>query len=127
MTERSLQSALLAARAASAKSAHDILVLQVAGLTTITDHFVICSGPTDRAVASIVDEILKELRDVGVKPYRIEGMEDRRWVLIDFLDFVAHVFHQEERDFYELERLWRDATPIRFDEVDVAADLDPAG
>lgn len=110
--------ALLAAEAASSKKAEDIIVLDVGELLGITDFFVICSARNERQVGTVVDEVLKRLRDAGVKPYRVEGDKDQRWVLIDFLDIVVHVFHIEEREFYELERLWQDAPRVPFDETD---------
>lgn len=108
--------ALIAAQAASAKKAEEIVVLEVADLIGITDYFVICSGSNERQVATIIDEVTKELRGHGVKPYRIEGQRDRRWTLIDYLDIVVHVFHAEEREFYGLERLWQDAPRVVFEE-----------
>ncbi|HVE76431.1 MAG TPA: ribosome silencing factor [Actinomycetota bacterium] len=108
--------ALMAAEAASSKKAEDIIVLDVGELLGITDFFVICSARNERQVATVVDEVLKRLREAGIKPYRVEGDKEQRWVLIDFLDIVVHVFHIEEREFYELERLWQDAPRVPFDE-----------
>lgn len=85
------------------------MVLEVSTLIGITDFFVICSGNNERQVATIVDEVEKKLREAGHKPYRREGERENRWVLLDYLDVVVHVFHAEEREFYELERLWQDA------------------
>ena len=113
----SMEQALAAARAASAKLATDIVILDVRPLIGITDYFVICSGRNERQVATIVEEIEKQLGEEGVKAYRREGDRQARWVLLDYLDFVVHVFHTEEREYYELERLWRDA-----DRVDVGED-----
>lgn len=91
------------------------MILEVAPLIAITDYFIICSGNSERQVATIVEEIEKRLRDQGVKPYRREGLQEKRWVLLDYLDFVIHVFRKEEREFYELERLWRDAERVAFE------------
>jgi ribosome-associated protein len=113
----SMEQALAAARAASSKLATDIVILDVRTLIGITDYFVICSGRNERQVATIVEEIEKQLGQDGVKAYRREGERQARWVLLDYLDFVVHVFHTEEREYYELERLWRDA-----DRVDVGED-----
>ena len=112
-----MDQALAAARAASSKLATDIVILDVRPLIGITDYFVICSGRNERQVATIVEEIEEQLGAQGVKAYRREGDRQARWVLLDYLDFVVHVFHTEEREYYELERLWRDA-----DRVDVAED-----
>lgn len=118
-----IEMALAAARAASSKLAEDIVILEVSPLLAITDYFVICSGHNERQVQSIVEEVERQLLPLGVKPYRQEGEHQHRWVLVDYLDFVLHVFHAEEREYYELERLWRDAGRIDFDDArEVAGD-----
>lgn len=86
-------------------------------LLGITDYFVICSGSSERQVGTIVEEIEKQLRGRGSRPYRREGEQERRWVLLDYIDIVVHVFHTEARGFYELERLWKDAPRVPFDEA----------
>lgn len=88
------------------------MILEVAPLLGLTDFFVIASGNTERQVGTIVEEVETQLRAAGMKPYRREGERERRWVLLDYLDFVVHVFHREDREFYELERLWKDAVRI---------------
>ena len=108
--------ALIAARAASAKQAGDIVILDVGDLIGITDYFVICSGKNERQVATIIDEVERRLRAAGAKPSRREGEREQRWVLLDYFDVVLHVFHTEEREFYELERLWKDAPRITLEE-----------
>jgi ribosome-associated protein len=118
---RSRELALVAAQAASSKKAMDIAILDVSTLIGITDYFVICSGNTERQVKTIVDEIERRLREDGVKPYRREGEREQRWVLVDYLDVVVHVFHQEDRDFYNLERLWSDAPVVPFDDEEPLA------
>ena len=114
MTE-SVDFACLAARAASSKQGEDVLVLDVRDLITITDYFVIVSGASDRQVKTIADEVVKALRGEGNKPVRIEGEAASRWILLDFVDFVVHVFHQDERDHYRLERLWIDAPRVEWE------------
>src|SRR5919204_6882206 len=96
--------AVAAARAAADKQGERVAVLDVRDLIVITDYFVITSGGSERQVRTIVDEVEKALRDLGVKPVRREGIEDRRWVLLDFVDIVVHVFVDEEREYYDLER-----------------------
>ena len=120
----SREKALIAAKAAAEKKAGELVVLEVAELIGITDYFVICSGSNERQVATIIDEVTKELKGHGVKPYRIEGHRDRRWALIDYLDLVVHVFHEEERDFYGLERLWQDAPRLVLEEDSEHGDLE---
>ena len=114
MTE-SVDFACHAARAASAKQGEEVVVLDVRDLITITDHFVIASGASDRQVKTIADEVVKALRGEGNKPVRIEGEAASRWILLDFVDFVVHVFHQDERDHYRLERLWIDAPRVEWE------------
>ena len=112
--------ALEAARAASAKKAERIVILDVSKQLVITDHFVICSGNTDRQVKTIADEVERHLQEEHrVKPYRREGEREGTWVLLDYVDFVVHVFRKEERDYYELERLWSDATKVPFEEESI--------
>ncbi len=109
--------ALEAATAASSKKAERIVILDVSDLLVITDHFVICSGNTDRQVRTIADEVERQLQEKHrVKPYRREGEREGTWILLDYVDFVVHVFRKEERDYYELERLWSDAPQIPFEE-----------
>src|SRR6266700_5443347 len=117
----SLQLALTAARAASSKLATDIVILDVASVIGITDYFVICSGRNERQVATIVEEVERQVATEGAKALRREGERQARGVLLDYVDFVVHVFHAEERAYYELERLWRDAGRIELDEDGEAA------
>ena len=101
-----------AARAASDKLAQHIMAFDVSDQLAITDAFLLASATNDRQVKAIVDEIEDKLRDIGAKPIRREGERDGRWVLIDYGDVVVHVQHEEERQFYALERLWRDCPLI---------------
>jgi len=107
--------AAAAARAAADKQAEDVVVLDVHDLIVITDLFVICTGTSDRHVKTVVEEVEKALRGLGQKPVRREGEQEARWVLLDYVDVVVHVFAEEERDYYDLERLWRDAPRLVWD------------
>ena len=101
--------ARLAARAADDKLGLDTVVIDVGDVFSVTDHFVITSGANSRQVHAIVDEVEERVhREGGPKPRRIEGRETREWVLMDYGDFIVHVFEQETRAYYELERLWND-------------------
>lgn len=113
MTSRDL--AITAARAAAEKQADDLLVLDVRELIVITDFFVIASGATDRQARTIAEEIERELREHDRKPIRREGVREGRWILLDYGDLVAHIFHEEEREYYGLERLWMDAPVVQWD------------
>lgn len=111
-TERSLELARAAAAAAADKLATTIIGIDVSDHLALTDVFVIASAESERQVSALVDEIEDVLRDLKAKPLRREGQRDGRWVLIDFGDIVVHVQHDEEREFYELERLWKDCPAV---------------
>ena len=109
--------ALVVVEAASEKKAEDIIAIDVADLLVVTDYFVICTGRSDRQVRTIADEIEDVLRDrVGIKSIGREGDEDGRWVLVDFVDVVVHIFQPEDREFYRLEKLWSDAPRLELPE-----------
>jgi ribosome-associated protein len=116
-----------AARAASDKLAQHILAFDVSDQLAITDAFLLASATNDRQVKALVDEIEDKLRDLGEKPIRREGERDGRWVLIDYGDVVVHVQHEEERQFYALERLWRDCPLIDLPADVTAEAAGPAG
>lgn len=116
ISEESRSKAILAAQAASSKKAEDIRILEVGPLISITDYFVICSGGTERQVKTITDEVMRKMIASGHKPYRREGEKEHRWVLLDFLDVVVHIFHEEQREFYGIERLWADAETVPLEE-----------
>jgi ribosome-associated protein len=113
--------ACLAARAAASKQAEAVTVLDVRDLITITDYFVIASGASDRQVNTIAEEVGSALKPQGARPVRREGEPGAGWVLLDFLDFVVHVFRAEERDFYRLENLWADAPLVRWEDGEEAS------
>ncbi len=105
--------AMAAARAAAAKGGQDTLLLDVSDVLAITDAFVVTSGPNTRQVRTVAEEVEAKVKEAGgPAPLRIEGLDDARWVLLDFGDFVVHVFLEEARRFYELERLWADASRL---------------
>ncbi|PWN01710.1 ribosome silencing factor [Nocardioides silvaticus] len=112
-TEHAVELVHAAARAAADKLATDLLAFDVSEQLAITDAFLLVSGANDRQVKAIVDEVEDKLREIGAKPIRREGERDGRWVLIDYGEIVVHVQHSEERQFYALERLWRDCPTIQ--------------
>lgn len=114
-SERGLEIAQIAAEAAEDKLATDIVAFDVSERLPLADVFLLASAPNDRQVQAIVDNVEERLHGAGVKAVRREGNQQGRWVLLDFGDLVVHVQHEEERLYYQLERLWRDcpAVPLR--------------
>lgn len=117
-TTDAVQMATVAARAAADKLADDVMVIDVSEQLVITDCFVIASASNERQVNAIVDEIEEKMRAAGHKPARREGTREGRWTLLDYVDIVVHIQHTEEREFYALERLWRDCPtiPVQLDD-----------
>jgi ribosome-associated protein len=109
--------ALEAARAALDKKAKDVLILDLKGLTTITDYFVICSGESTTQVKAIAELIEEKFDEAGIKPLGIEGLKYSHWVLMDYGDVIIHIFEEETRAFYELEKLWIDAKRVQLSEI----------
>lgn len=95
------------------RKGEDIRVLELKGLSTIADYFVIASGNSDRQVSAICSHIEDELSKKGVEPKHIEGHREGRWVILDYSDIIVHIFHNEERDYYKLERIWSDAKNLQ--------------
>jgi ribosome-associated protein len=115
-TDRAVELAVAAAEAASDKLAAEIIALDVSEQLVITDAFVVASADNDRQVRAVVDEIEDRLRHLGARPVRREGLRDARWVLLDFVDLVVHVQQAEDRQYYALERLWKDCPVIELPE-----------
>ena len=113
-----LRRVAVAAAAASAKKGEDIIALDVGDILSITDAFVITSATNTRHVRTIVDEIEKAMKEhASVRPASVEGLDDATWVLLDYGDIVVHVFLDETRAYYELERLWADAPGIDWEQL----------
>jgi ribosome-associated protein len=98
---------LIAVRAALEKKAHDVVVLDLREITTLADHFVICSGANARQNQAICDEIHLNLKEAGDLPTSLEGYDNAEWILMDYGDLIVHIFLDKARSFYDLERLWR--------------------
>jgi ribosome-associated protein len=92
--------------------ANDVVVLDLTSVTDMTDCFVIASGTSDTHVRAVAEHVLAELKKDGMAAHHIEGLQQGRWVLLDYVDFVVHIFHPALRSFYQLERLWSDAEPV---------------
>ncbi|MGA9173831.1 MAG: ribosome silencing factor [Thermoactinomyces sp.] len=105
--------AQLAATAAGEKKAQDVTILDIRGLSVFADYFVICHGNSQTQVQAIVNGIKEKVLESDIVLKGIEGFQDARWVLIDLGDVVVHVFHKDEREFYDLERLWGDARQLK--------------
>ena len=101
-----------AVEALEAHKAQDIIVLDVRGLCEATDYFVIASGTSDTHVRALSERVIEEMARAGRRPHHVEGLAGGRWVLLDFVDLVVHVFHPTLRQFYQLERLWADAPAV---------------
>ena len=121
-TDHAVQLVRTAALAAADKLATDQLAFDVSEQLAITDAFLLASGANDRQVRAIVEEIEDKLRELDAKPIRREGHRDGRWVLLDYGDVVIHVQHTEEREFYALERLWRDCPQVELNLDSVPAE-----
>ena len=100
------------------KKALAITLLDLRDITDTCDYFLLCTGTSEQHIRSLADEVRDQLTEIGEKPWHIEGADTRRWVLIDCVDFVVHIFREEARDLYALERLWGDAERTDFPDGD---------
>lgn len=115
-TDHARKLAVVAANAAREKLATDVVGLDVSEKLAITDIFVIASATNERQVKAVSDEIERQLTALGERPVRREGEREGRWILLDFVDLVVHVQHSEERNFYSLDRLWKDCPALELPE-----------
>lgn len=104
---------LLSVHAAESKKAINVRVLDLRDVTSFTDYFVVCTGSNSRHVQAIADEVQKQLHESGQRQTAIEGYQNAEWILADYGDFIVHVFSEEARKYYDLERLWRDAKEVK--------------
>ena len=114
-SDRALELVRIAALAADDKSGEDIVALDVSGPLPLTDVFLLATGRNERNVQAIAGEVEDKLNQAGVKTLRREGRAEGRWILLDFGDLVVHVFHEEDRMYYALERLWKDCPVVPLD------------
>ena len=106
--------ALACAEAAADKKAEDIAILDLRGISSFTDFFIVCSANSDPQLKAISSSVRETMRDLGARPLNEEGFPASQWVVIDFGEVIVHVFNAEKRDFYNLESLWKDAPRIPF-------------
>ena len=109
--------AILLAKALDSKKGKDILVLETEGLTTLADYFVLCTGTSAPQLKALADAAEKIMKDNDILPHHIEGHRGGTWILQDYGDVVLHLFSPEAREFYDLDRMWQDATPLDLSDV----------
>jgi len=128
-TDRARELVNVAALAADSKQAEDLVALDVSGPLPLTDIFLLATGRNERNVVAIAGEIEDKMIEAGSKPLRREGRAEGRWILLDFGDVVVHVFHEEDRMYYSLERLWKDcpAIPLEINAGRVPAEAEASG
>lgn len=102
----------IAANAADAKKAHDLVILDISGIASFASYFLICTGDSSRQMQAIADEVEKKLKEAGIRPSHVEGYQNSEWILMDYMDLVIHIFSKNARAYYDLERLWRDSKKI---------------
>ena len=102
----------LAVRAAEEKKAKDVKAIDIRGLSAVTDYMIIATGSSDTNVRAIAEGVREKLLEKGERPFSVEGLQEGSWVLLDYVDFVVHVFHYEKRLYFGLEELWADAKPV---------------
>jgi ribosome-associated protein len=116
--QSSLEIAQRAATILSAHKANDVVLLSLEGVSDMTDYFLIASGTSDTHVRSLGNSVLEEMkRDAGQMAHHVEGLSQGRWVLLDYVDVVVHIFHPTLRNFYQIERLWADAETVPLEPV----------
>ncbi len=98
-----------AAQAAVGKKADDVIILNIGEVSTLTGHFVLATGSNNRQTQAIADAVRSDLRDLGIRPLGVEGMQQGHWILMDYGSFLVHIFSKDKRDFYDLDRLWNNA------------------
>ena len=111
------ETALLLAKTLDSKKGLDIKVLETGHLTTLADYFVLCSGTSNTQIKALSDACDKAMKEAGEPPHHVEGHRGGTWVLLDFSAVVVHIFNEEAREFYDLERLWSDATEIDISDI----------
>lgn len=107
----------IAAAAADDKKAHDLVALDISGIASFADYFLLCTGDSSRQMQAIADEVEKRLKVNGLRPSHVEGYQNSEWILMDYIDLVIHIFSKTARAYYDLERLWRDGKKLDTDKI----------
>ena len=107
----------IAAAAADDKKAHDLVALDISGIASFADYFLLCTGDSSRQMQAIADEVEKRLKANGLRPSHVEGYQNSEWILMDYIDLVIHIFSKTARAYYDLERLWRDGKKLDKDKI----------
>jgi ribosome-associated protein len=105
------------------RKAEELAVIDLRGIADFSDYFIVCTGAADTQVRALADAVIEGLKSEGHRPWQVEGYDTRKWVLIDFVDVVVHIFQPEERQFYSLERLWDDAPIERIEDEGPAVEM----
>jgi len=95
------------------KKAKDVQTIRIEGLSIITDYFVVCTGTSTTHIRALADEVCEKMKEAGMEVHHAEGYETSRWILLDFSEVIVHIFHEEDREFYNLERLWANSSNSR--------------
>lgn len=106
----------IAVKAIDSKRGENIKVLKIGDITILANYFIIANGNSNTQVKALADEVEFKLSEAGLEPHRTEGYHGANWIVLDYIDVVVHIFHREQRDFYDLERLWQDGTEISAEE-----------
>jgi ribosome-associated protein len=114
MIDESIKTAI---KALDSKKAIDIRLIEIGKFSSLTDYFIICSGNSDTQTRAIADEVEFKLKEIGVTPRNIQTDTGHTWIILDYYNFIVHVFFKETREFYSLERLWRDGLDVNIDEL----------
>lgn len=114
---KSKEMAIAAYHALEEKKGEDIRIIEIAGVSTIADYFIISNGTNDSQVQALADNVEEELYKLGYTPKQIEGIRNKSWILMDYGDIVIHIFSKEDRVFYDLERIWKDGKNLSVDDL----------
>jgi len=107
----------IALKAADDKKARDLLALDISMIASFASYFIFCTGDSSRQIQAIADEIQKKLKESGITSSHVEGYQNSEWILLDYFDLVIHIFSKEARNFYDLERLWRDGKKLNTNKI----------